>query len=398
MIKCHQIRLYPTKLQETFFKKSCGVARYSYNWALNKWRELYKEGKKTSAYPLIKLQNSIKKEQMPFFLEVGKTVPQYAIHHLEYAFKMFWKGKCKYPKFKKKGTKDSFIAVDHRDNFKQSDNKIWIPRLGWVKCAENLRFEGKVNYVAIKRIADMWFTVINIEIIPNETPISSENQTTVGVDLGIKSMIVLSDGTLFENPKALRNNLRRIKQRQRRFDKKQKGSKNKRKQQMRVARLHYKVTCIRKNAIHKATSFIVKKFDRIVIEELNVEKMIKNRKLSFHLNDVSFGEIARQLIYKAQWQGKEIVKADRFFASSKTCSKCNQKKKILKLSERIFKCDNCGFEIDRDINAAINLANYSPTLRLSESYAGGAINSSLETENRIAKKQEVVSILNKFKL
>src|SRR5258706_1465931 len=132
--KAHQIKLKPTTSQEIFFRKSCGVARFSFNWALAKWKEDYQNGIKQSAYSLIKYLNTIKKEQFPWMQETGKCCQQYAIHNLENAFKKMWKGKAGYPKFKKKGQKDSFVAVDHRSSFKQHDNKIWILRLGGVKC------------------------------------------------------------------------------------------------------------------------------------------------------------------------------------------------------------------------------------------------------------------------
>lgn len=332
MIKAHQIKLYPTKSQELLLRKSCGISRFSYNWALAKWKELYEAGKKPSAYTLIKLQNSIKKEQFPFFSEVSKTAPQYAIHNVEKAFKNFFKNTAKYPKFKKKGIKDSFVSVENKEQFKQKDLKIRLPRIGWMKCAENLRFEGKVNNVVVKRIADMWFAVINIEVsksIPALKQSVGDNQAIVGVDFGIKSMMVLSDGTVYENPKALRSNLNRLKRRQRSLSRKQKGSNNQRKQQMKVARTHYRISCIRSNAIHQATAAIVKKYDKIVIEDLNVSGMTKNRKLAQSVSDVSFAEIRRQLAYKSLWNGKELVVADRFFASSKTCSCCGHKKEQL---------------------------------------------------------------------
>ncbi len=153
---------------------------------------------------------------------------------------------------------------------------------------------------------------------------------------------------------------------------------------MRVAKKYYRISCIRKNAIHVATSYIVKNYDKIVIEDLNVAGMVKNHKLARALSDVSFGEISRQLAYKAQWNGRELVKADTFFASSKTCSCCGHKKETLKLSERIFVCEVCGFSIDRDFNAAINLAEYRPTLRFSGSKASGVGSSA-----RISVKPDV---------
>ena len=396
MNKAHEIKLYPTKAQKVLLHKSFGCARHSFNWALAKWQELYKDGEKTSAYYLIKLQNSIKKVEFPFYGEVNKCAVQYAIHNVEAAYKKMWKEKSGYPKFKKKGVKDSYVAIENNLTFKQKEKKIWLPRIGWVKCAEDLRFEGNVNNVVVKRIADMYFAVVNIvEETPIETPIVSENQATVGVDMGIKTMMVLSDGTIFENPKALKSNLKSLKRLQRGLSRKVKGSSNRRKQQMKVARKHYRISCIRKDAIHQATSFIVNHYDKIVIETLKPQNMVKNHKLAQAVSDVSFGAISRILAYKCLWQGKELVKADMWFPSSKTCSNCGHKKEVLKLSERIFKCESCKTEIDRDLNAAINLANYSPTPKYGGSYARGG---SLESRKiqRTPKKQEIIRLNNKI--
>lgn len=388
-VKAHSIKIYPTKRQERLLIKSFGVARFSYNWALNKWREDHKNGVKQSAYSLIKHLNSIKRAEFPWMQETSKTCSQYAIHNVEAAFKKMWKEKSGFPRFKKKGAKDSFVAVENKNAFKQKDKKIWLPRIGWVKCAEDLRFEGKVNNVTVKRIADMYFAVVNIEVIPNEAPVVSENQATVGVDLGIKSMLVLSDGTVFDNPKALRSNLKGLARLQRGLSRKVKGSNNRKKQQIKVARKHYRISCIRKDAIHKATSYIVKNYDRIVIEDLNVRGLMKNRKLSLAISDVSFGEIRRQLSYKSLWQEKELVIANRYFASSKTCSGCGHKKDTLKLSERMYKCNNCGLEIDRDLNAAKNLAKYSSTVESTGSEVCGGSSSSLDTKKRLPVKQKL---------
>ena len=392
MKKAHKIKLYPTIQQAELFRKSCGVARFSYNWALARWDQLRESGGKESAYDMIKAITAIKREQFPWMLEVSKTCPQYAIHNLHKAFKGFFSKQTKYPKFKKRGHRDSFVAIEKSNDFRTYDDKIHIPRIGRVKAAEKLRFEGTVNNVVVKRIADMWFAVINIEV-PESIPTlkrnkSGDNQAIVGVDFGIKSMMVLSDGTIYENPKALRRNLKRLKQRQRRLSKKQKGSKNRQKQKMKVARTHYRVGCIRSNAIHQATTAIVKKFDKIVVEDLNVAGMVKNRRLAQAVSDVSFGEIRRQLAYKAKWSGKELVIADRFFASSKTCSCCGHKKDKLKLSERIYRCENCGLEIDRDLNAAQNLANYGTTPKSGESNAFGVGSSQPEMVDSLTLNKE----------
>lgn len=374
MNKAHVIKLKPTKSQELLLRKSCGVARFAYNWGLNKWQEDYKNGIKSSAFSIIKHLTIIKKNKFPWMLEVSKTAPQYAIHHVENAYKKMWKDGANHPKFKKKGIKDSFVAIESNAQWRNYGNKIHIPRIGKIKSYEELRFEGKVNNVVVKRIADMWFAVINIEVpesIPTLKQTTGDNQAIVGIDFGIKSMMVLSDGTVYENPKALRKNLKSLKRLQRGLSRKVKGSNNRKKQQMKVARKHYRIANIRKNAIHQATTEIVRKYDKIVIETLKPQNMVKNHCLAQSVNDVSFGEIARQLAYKCQWNGKELIKADQWFASSKTCSGCGNKKDKLSLSERTYECENCGLVIDRDLNAANNLAKYSPTSKCEGSKACG---------------------------
>uniref|UniRef100_A0A6M3IM90 Putative transposase n=1 Tax=viral metagenome TaxID=1070528 RepID=A0A6M3IM90_9ZZZZ len=387
MIKAHEIKLYPTKLQESFFVQSCGTSRFSYNWALSKWKEKYERKENVSAYSLIKELTSIKREQFPWMLNVGKTCPQYSIHNLEKAFKHFFKGNAKYPKFKKKGVHDSFVTVENLLGFKQNNYKIWIPRLGWVKCAENLRFKGKVNNVTVKRIANIWFAVINIDL--NEIPAISENQTIVGVDLGLKHLATTSEGVFYENPKALKSKLSALRYQQRRFSKKVNGSNNKQKQQMKLARLHYRVACIRKDALHKITSELVREYGIIVLEDLNVSGMTKNHKLAQVILDVGLYEFRRQIEYKVKWQGKEVIIADRFFASSKICSCCGWKNVTLKLSDRTFKCNVCGNVIDRDLNAAKNLAEYGSTVRLTGSNACEDGSSVSEMRLSPSEKQEI---------
>jgi putative transposase len=179
----------------------------------------------------------------------------------------------------------------------------------------------------------------------------------VGVDLGIKELATCSDGTVFKNPKALKNNLKALKRLQRSVSRKIKGSNNRKKAINKLAKKHYKVSCIRINAVHQATSVLAKKYGTIVIEDLNVNSMVKNHKLAQAISDVGFSEFRRQLEYKSKWYGSEVIVADRFYASSKICSCCGNKKDKLKLSERVYECYACGSKIDRDLNASKNLAN-----------------------------------------
>lgn len=393
IFKAHKIRLYPTQVQSVLLNKSCGVARFSYNWALAKWQELYAAGEKTSAYGLVKLQNSLKRSHWPFFMEVSKTAPQYAIHNLEKAFKKFFRGEARCPKFKKKSGEKSFVAIENKEAFWQKDYRISIPRVGRVKCAENLRFEGKVNKVVVKCIANKWFAIISVEVLESIPALkrneSGDNQAIVGIDLGIKTMMVLSDGSFYANPKALHRNMRRLKRMQRSLCRKVKGSNNRKRNAVRLASLHLKIANIRMDSIQKATTAIVAKYDCIVLEDLNVIGMLKNRSLSGAISDVAFSEIRRQITYKSEANGVGLIIADRFFASSKTCSFCGYKKQSLNLSERNYTCESCGQSIDRDLNAAKNLAEYGTTLGLSGSQVCGEGSSVAEMQHSLSVKQNV---------
>ena len=391
MHKTHKIQLIPTESQKNLLHQSFGVRRHSYNWALAKWKELYELGEKPSAYTLIKLQNSIKKNEFPFYKDVNKCASQYAIHDLESSFKKMWKEKSGYPRFKKKGIKDSYIAVENNTKFKQKDKKIWLPRIGWVKTHENLRFEGKVNYVAVKRVANKYFAVVNI--MTNDTPTICKSQDVVGIDLGIKTLLTCSDGKTFENPKSLLRGLKSLKRSQRSLSRKKKGSFNRKKQVKVLAKKHYKISCMRKNALHQATSYLAKNYGTIVIEDLNVKGMFKNRKLSQAVIDASFGEFKRQITYKSQWNGVKLIVADRFFASSKICSCCGQKKEVLKLSERVFKCSNCENKLDRDLNAAINLANLALLSNREEVKPVEQTQCALSNQRGVAMKQELNNLI-----
>jgi putative transposase len=225
---------------------------------------------------------------------------------------------------------------------------------------EELRFEGKINSVVISRTADRWFVSIQVD-----SPITfpkHENQMSVGIDLGISKLATLSDDIAFESPKPLKRLLWRLKRQQRKLSRKTLGSSNFKKQVEALSRLHMRIANIRKDSLHKVTTFLTSNYSQIGIEDLNVKGMVRNHKLSRALSDVGFGEWRRQLEYKAAWRDAKIVFHDRFFPSSKICSQCSLIKESLSLSERVFMCD-CGFVIDRDLNAARNLNPVPKVLR-----------------------------------
>lgn len=352
--KAHTIRLYPTATQETFFKKASGSARVAYNYGLEQYQRLRKEGISPNILEIKKRFNQEKKTLFPWMSETSKDANQQPFTNLQNAFGRFFKKQGKYPRFKKKGVKDSFYVSN--DRFKINENKFWIPKLGWVKGAEHLRFSGKVNSATIRRKANYWFVVVSVTI--EIEPKTCENQTVIGVDLGIKTLATISDGSILESPKPLRSKLERLKVLQRWASRKVKGSSNRKKANQRIAQLHYKITCLRKDILNKLTTNICKNFKNIVIEDLNVSGMLKNHYLALSIVDCGFGEFRRQLEYKSVLYGNNLVIADRWFPSSKMCSCCGCTKEILLLSDRIYICENCGLVIDRDQNAAKNLKNY----------------------------------------
>ena len=364
-----KIRLEPNNKQRTAFLQHAGTARHAYNWGLALSKRLYEEGeKRPSAFTLHKLLVKDVKSVNPWYYESSKCAPQQALTDLDTAYKNFFRkhkqlkaaGKpildkkgnlLHYPSFKKRGKHDSFYF---QGAIRIENKKIKLPRIGWVRISEDLELSGIKNCV-VSRTADHWFVAFKLENIPAPT---EKTKDCVGVDIGIKTLATLSDGTVYKNVRAFKRYKKRLKREQRklsrRFVKGQPQSNNYHKQKKKVANLHYKIACLRKDAIHKLTSDLAKNHSQIVIEDLNVQGMSKNKRLANAVLDSGFYEFRRQLEYKTNWYGSELIVADRFFPSSKTCSCCGKKKEKLTLSTRTFRCE-CGHIMDRDLNAAVNL-------------------------------------------
>jgi putative transposase len=366
MIRAHKIQMYPNKVQATYFSKACGTARFAYNWALAEWKRRYENGEKVNEGILRKELNAVKHEKFPWMCDVTKCAPQLAIkNNLNNAFKNFFRGiksgnSVGYPKFHRKGINDSFSLSN--DQFQIKDKKVKIPKLGLVKLAEELRFDGKILSVTVSRTADKWSISIQIEL-NNPITHTSENQA-VGVDLGVKALAMLSDGTSIVGSKASRKyekQLRRLNQSLSRkvgAKKGEKKSSNFVKTKRKLSRLYAKMANLRNDETHKLTTMLVHNFNIIGIEDLNVKGMMSNHKLARSVADMNFFEFRRQLEYKAETTQTKIVIANMWYPSSKTCSYCGVVKSELALSERIYRCE-CGFVCDRDLNAAINLKNYA---------------------------------------
>lgn len=353
----HKIRIYPNNQAKTYFAKAFGISRFAYNWGLDQCTNAYKNGEKhPSGYDLSKRLNAIKKEQYPWMYEVSKWSPQKALYNLSDAFKSFFKKKSKYPRFKKRGvSRESFyLGVN---SFKVNGNHLYIPSLGWIRMSQELRFPYKQLSVVISRTSmNKYYASIQVQL--DDFYVYShacESQASVGIDVGVKDLVVLSDGTKFKNPKVLKFFLSKLKRLHRLLSRKRKGSNNRKKAIQRLSRCYERIRNLRSNLLHKITSFIVKNFKTIGIEDLNVKGMMQNHKLAQSIQDASFSEIRRQLEYKAKLSSSDVIPIHRFYPSSKTCHVCGQKNEKLQLKDRKWICDFCGTVHDRDINAAKNL-------------------------------------------
>lgn len=351
MILSHKIRIYPNKEQEVFLKKSCGVARFAYNWGLSEWQKQYKNGEKPTRFKLDKSFNSIKKDEFPFVCEVSKCCSQIAFMNLGRAYKNFFDRRAKYPKFKKKGIHDSF-GLDNL-NFQIDGKHIKLAKIQPMKMAEELRFDGKIMSGTVSCVAGKWYISISVEVKKDLT--LPKTGKYVGVDLGVKDIAITSDGYKFANPRWIQKSEKKLKRLQRELARRKRESKRRERTRLRLARKHNQVANQRRDWLHKITTYLVRNYDVIALEDLNVRGMVKNHNLAKAITNVSFGEFNRQIEYKAQMYGKQIYRVDRFFPSSKTCSVCGCIQDKMPLNVREWTCPDCGTHHDRDINAAQNL-------------------------------------------
>ena len=356
LTRSHKITLEPSTDQEQQFRRAAGVARFTWNWALAEWKRQYQAGEKPTALGLKKRFNAIKREHFPWVYDSPRDANAQPFANLGKAFARFFRKEARRPRFKKKGKcRDAFYVAN--DKFRVGGKVITLPHIGKVKMREALRFKGKVTGATVSRTADRWFVAVSVEVDLPLVP--CENQArTVGVDLGVKRLATISDGTIVEGPKPLRSTLKRLARLNRRLHRKVAGSSNRAKAAMRVARCHARVVSMRGDALHKLTTALVRAYGRIVMEDLNVKGMVRSRRLARAVSDMGLGEFRRQLAYKVQSSVSEVVVADRWFPSSKSCRLCGALNDGLMLKDRTFKCDGCGHTEDRDLHAARNLERY----------------------------------------
>lgn len=353
-VLAHRIQLDPTEKQKRYFERACGTSRFVWNWALAEWNKQYAEGKKPNVQTLKKQFNTKKYTLFPWLGTIHKDAHARPFVNLGAAYSRFFKKTAKRPVFKKKGKcRDSFYIAN--DRITVTEYVVKLPIISWVRLTEELRISGKIVSAVVSREADRWFISVSVETDP--PPLAEATSPGVGVDLGLTTFATLSDGTKTEAPKPLRKHLNRLRRLSRLHSRKQKGSQNKKKAALRLARLHRRIKNVRHDFLHKFTTKLCKTHAEVCVEDLNVRGMIKNHRLARSISDAGWGEFRRQLNYKAKLYGTVLTVRDRFFASSKTCSSCGYRLESLELSVRTWMCLSCSVVHDRDFNAAKNLLN-----------------------------------------
>lgn len=359
----YKFRIYPNKAQEELIQRTFGCARFVYNHFLAYRKELYETtGETANKYACCKLLTALKKD-LPWLKEVDAHALETSVHDLDTAYQNFFrrvkKGeKTGYPSFKSK--RDRFKSFRSRctkgtPGIRICDNYIRLPKLGLVKCRVSKNVEGRILSATVsqapsgKYFVSVCCTDVNIPTLP-------KTGKSVGLDLGIHDLVITSDGEKYPNPKNYVKAQKKLARLQRRLSRKTKGSKNREKARVRLARFQEYIANQRNDMLHKLTTDLIRKYDVICIEDLSPKNMEQNHKLAKHITDASFGELRRQLEYKAAWYGKKISVIDRFFPSSQLCSECGYKNTDVKnLSVRKWTCPKCGKTHDRDINAATNI-------------------------------------------
>jgi len=391
----YRFELKPNNNQRTHFVKCAGVARFAWNWALYERQRLYceKQGDErfTNAIEQHRLLNTLKKTDFPWMYEVSKCIPQEALRNLDSAYTLYQKTrktgkKVRLPKFKKKGkTRDAFAFTD--SPIRAEGSYVVLPRIGRVRVKEETVLNGRILRATVSRAADRWFVSFTVE---HEIPyVPPPPGPAVGVDLGVSHMATLSDGRVFDSPRPLRSRLRKISRLTKELHKRREGSNNRRKAADRLAKAYWRIGNIRRDALHKATTYLAKNHGDIVIEDLRVQSMGWSHRLARDIRDVGFGEFRRQLEYKCRWYGSQLVVAPEFYPSTKQCSSCGHVKDKMPLSERTYKCDRCGLVLDRDLNASLNLVAVSSTETLNA--CGDLASTAPARASRAGSKKQVVN-------
>jgi putative transposase len=351
--KVYKFRIYPNKEQEILMAKHFGCSRFVYNHFLNERKEQYqKDNKSDNYYKQAKSLTELKKQdEYNWLKEVNSQTIQFALRNLDTAYDRFFRKLAQFPNFKSRKHKNTFTIPQFG---RLEENKIFIPKFkGGIKVKlDERKVEGKIGKMNItKTPTGKYYVSIFTEQTIEQLPKTNKK---VGIDLGLKDFVITSDGIKFKNNRYTKKYSRELKKAQQHLSRKKKGSNGFEKQKLKVVKIHEKIASCRLDTLHKVSKELVENYDLISIEDLNVKGMIKNHKLSKHIADASWGNFVNLLNYKCDWYGKELVKLNRFYPSSKTCSSCGWINQGLKLSDREWTC-KCGKIHDRDINASKNI-------------------------------------------
>lgn len=357
MEKTFEHRIYPNNAQKVLLQKTFGCCRYVFNKVLAMRQEEYKQNKKTNGINHYITQiPTWKKTDSPWLAEVDSMALQQSLRDLDKAYKNFFRspGKIGFPRFKSKH--------NHRQSYRTNvisvlDTKhIKLPKVGVVKARISCPIEGRILSATVKQVpTGKYFVTVCCADVPSPS-IPEGSIEMLGIDAGIHDIATCSNGTRLANPKNLAKSEAKLKREQRKLSRKQKGSHNREKQRIKVARVHENIANQRKDTLHKFTTSAIRESQAIAVEDLHVKGMVRNHHLAKAIADASMSEMIRQLEYKCAWYGRNFVKVDRFYPSSKTCRVCGYHYKELTLAQRSWICPECKTHLDRDLNAAINIA------------------------------------------
>ena len=360
MLKAYKYRIYPNKQQEELIQKTFGCCRFVYNQTLAHRKELYETKKESmSKLDCNNYVNRILKKEYEWLKEVDKFSLTNSVYNMDSAYQKFFKEHYYYPKFKsKRDNKKSYTTNLTGKNIEVSfkDNKIKLPKLKWIKAKISREFTGKIKSATVSQVpSGKYFVSVLVET--EHIPIKKSNNA-VGIDLGIKDLLITSEGEKFDNIRTTKKYENELVKEQRKLSHKVKGSKNWNKQRIKVARVHEKIHNIRIDNLHKISHKLISENQVIVSEDLAVSNMVKNHNLAKAITDCGWYELTRQLTYKAEWNGRTYIKIGRYAPSSQVCNVCGFVNKDTKnLAVREWTCSQCGTVHDRDINAAINILN-----------------------------------------
>ena len=361
MLQAYKYRLYPNTIQKESIEKHICACRFVYNLFLEKKINHYTEhGKTLSCFSLNKMLPALKIE-CPFLQEVHSQPLQMVSRILDNAFNKFFKENKGFPKFKSKKNPVQSFHYPQRVKLNWKTGKVYLPKVGNVKCKLHKFFDGEIKTCTVSRTpTGKYFVSIlvdNKEPVPEIQPFNSE--TTIGIDVGLIHFATLSDGTKVENPRIFKKTSEKLKKLQQSVSRKVKGSNNHKKAKLKVAKCHETIANQRSDFLHKLSFTLVSENQAIAIEDLNISGMVKNRRLAKHIADASWSEFRSQLEYKCKKYGKTLLTIGRFEPSSKICNHCGYHNKNLTLKDRIWVCPDCSSELDRDVNAAINIKRFA---------------------------------------